>query len=304
MGENYQLSKWLSGEMTGAELKAFQAEPDFVIYEKIKIHSLKLEVSAFNEQSILLNIVSTPKKNIKTISIAQSWIFKIAATLIIALGLFFIYRNLETSTFYANNGTQNTFFLPDHSQVILNSGSEIRYKKWNWNDNRTLNLNGEAYFKVAKGKTFEVNTSLGQVTVLGTHFNVKQRGKRFEVTCYEGRVKINYYNTERIINKGERVAFEDERSIETPEILEQSPEWLNREMVFNKADLESIIREFERHFDISIELKGIDNGQLFTGSIPGKNISAALEILSLSYHLQPVKVNKNKIILNVIDAQK
>ena len=30
------------------------------------------------------------------------------------------------------------------------------YKKWNWENNRKLNLNGEAYFKVTKGKTFEV----------------------------------------------------------------------------------------------------------------------------------------------------
>ncbi|MEK8180898.1 FecR family protein [Flavobacterium buctense] len=303
MEENYKLAKWLSGEMTGEELAAFQAEPDFVIYENIKKHSASLQAPSFDEDKTLATILASPKKEIKTISLAQNWFFKIAAVLVIGLGLFLGFQNFSSSTVYAENGTLNSFTLPDNSEVVLNSGSEIEYKKWNWSNNRALKLNGEAYFKVAKGQKFEVNTSLGKVTVLGTQFNVKQRDNRFDVTCYEGKVKVTYGDNETIITKGMSVAFEDGKSIAMPEHLAQSPEWLNNEMVFYQEDLKSILSEFERHFNVTLTLKSKDNSQLFTGTIPSENLEIALQILSTTYHLKPTKVSKNEFILENLDAQ-
>jgi ferric-dicitrate binding protein FerR (iron transport regulator) len=304
MEENYKLAKWLSGEMTEDELTAFQAEPDFVLYNKIKKYSSELETPTFDEQKTLATILASPKKKIKTISLTQNWFFKVAAVLVISFGLFFGYQNIATSTEYAQNGVRNTFILPDNSEVVLNSGSEIQYKKWNWDSNRILNLNGEAYFKVAKGQKFEVNTSLGKVAVLGTQFNVKQRDNRFDVTCYEGKVKVNYKDQELIITKGMSVAFENGKFIAIPENTIQKPEWLNNEMVFYQEDLKSVISELERHFNVTLELESNDNSQLFTGTIPAENIDIALQILSTTYHLKPTKVSKNRIILKLVDAQK
>ncbi len=304
MEENYKLAKWLSGEMTGDELAAFQAEPDFAIYDKIKKYSAELETPTFDEQLVLSKIIASPKKEIKTISLTQHWIFRVAAVLVIGLGLFFGVRNFATNTQIAENGTQNTFLLPDNSEVVLNSGSEIEYKKWNWDNNRTLNLEGEAYFKVAKGQKFEVNTALGKVTVLGTQFNVKQRENRFDVTCYEGKVKVNYKDQELVITKGMSISFKNGKAIEIPQSTVQSPEWLNNEMVFYQEDLKSILDEFERHFNVTLELKSEDNSQLFSGTIPSENLEIALQILSTTYHLKPTEVSKNKFILTAVDGQK
>lgn len=303
MEDNYKLAKWLSGEITEEELTAFKAEPDFALYEKIKNYSSKLETPVFDEQQILSKIINTPKNPVKTVSVSQNWIFRVAAILIIGIGLFFAYKNFATSTEYAENGVQKTFSLPDNSEVVLNSGSEIHYKKWNWNKKRTLELNGEAFFKVAKGKKFVVNTALGKVTVLGTQFNVKQRDNRFDVSCYEGKVQINYNNSEITITKGMSIAYKDGESIVMPQSQVQIPEWLNNEMVFNQADLKSILSEFERHFNVTLELKTTYNPQLFTGMIPGKNIDDALQVLSTIYHLKPVKVSKNKILITAVNAQ-
>lgn len=304
MEENYKLAKWLAGEMTGEELEAFKAEPDYALYEKIKIYSAALETSDFNHQKMIAEILATPKKKVKTIPLYKNWLFKVAAVLVIGLGLLFTYSNLASSTVYAENGQKNSFLLPDASQVVLNSGSELEYKKWNWENHRALELKGEAYFKVAKGKKFEVNTTLGKVTVLGTQFNVKQRNNRFEVTCYEGRVKVNYKNTELVITRGMSIAFKDGQPIPVPENTSTAPEWLNNEMVFNQEDLKSIVSEFERHFNVTLDLKTSDNTQLFTGTIPAENIDVALQVLSTSYHLKPTKMGKNKFILTAIDAQK
>ena len=303
MEENYQLAKWLSGEMTEAELKEFQARPDFVLYEKIKKYSATLEAPTFNEDKVLAAIVTAPKKKVKTISLTQHWLLRVAAVLVVGLGLFFAFKNFAAATEYAENGNQKNFFLPDNSEVVLNSGSEIQYKKWNWDNERTLNLEGEAYFKVAKGKKFEVNTALGTVTVLGTQFNVKQRDNRFDVSCYEGKVKVNYNQTEIIITKGMSVAFENGKMMNLPESNSQNPEWLTQELAFYQEDLKAIVSELERHFNVTLELKNIRNDQLFTGIIPAKDINVSLEILATTYHLKPTNVSKNKYILESLDAQ-
>ncbi|MCZ8088907.1 FecR family protein [Flavobacterium sp.] len=297
MEENYKLSKWLNDEMTAEELSEFQADKDFAIFEKIKKYSSELETPAFDEQKMLSKIVTSPKKEVKIIPLFKNWMVRVAAILLIGMGLLFTFRNVASSTEIADYGVQNTFSLPDNSEVVLNSGSEIQYKKWNWDNNRSLNLEGEAFFKVAKGKKFEVNTPQGKVTVLGTQFNVKQRGNYFDVSCYEGKVKVNFGNNEFILTKGMSVAVRDGKTIPIPPKNTLKPEWLEQEMVFYQESLPSIVAEFERHFNIELELNTTGNGQLFTGTIPAKNSDTALQILCTTYHLKPTKVTKTKIIL-------
>lgn len=297
MEENYKLSKWLNDEMTAEELTEFQADKDFAIFEKIKKYSSELQTPTFDEEKMLSKIVISPKKEVKTISLYKHWALRIAAIFVISIGIFFGARNFASYTEYADNGTQNTFLLPDNSEIVLNSASEIQYKKWNWDNNRSLNLDGEAFFKVAKGKKFEVNTSHGKVTVLGTQFNVKQRGNYFDVSCYEGKVKVNFDTKEYILTKGMSVAFRDGKALDIPLKNNTKPEWLTDEMVFYQESLPSIVAEFERQFNIELELNTTGNGQLFTGTIPAKNSDTALQILCTTYHLKPTKVTKTKIIL-------
>ena len=117
MEENYQLAKWLNGEMSEAELKEFQAQPDFATYEKIKKYSAALEAPAFDEVKVLTNVLNSSKKEVKTISLTQHWLLRVAAVLVIGLGVFFTFKNFSAATEYAENGNQKNFFLPDHSEV-------------------------------------------------------------------------------------------------------------------------------------------------------------------------------------------
>jgi ferric-dicitrate binding protein FerR (iron transport regulator) len=230
--------------------------------------------------------------------------FKIAAIFVLFLGLTFFYKTNIAVTETASNGTQSTFTLPDNSSIVLNSGSEVEYNKWTWDQNRALQLSGEAYFKVAKGKKFEVNTNLGTVTVLGTQFNVKARKNRFDVTCYEGRVKVNYQNQEIIITKGKRVSFENGLLIAIPDTMVLQPEWTSGELAFVNENLTAIISELERQFDCSIDYKGASTSQLFTGTLPAKNLDDALQILASTYHLKSKKESDHKITLELLDVEK
>lgn len=296
MEENYTLAKWLNDELEGEELKSFENSEDFEVYQKIKAYSSQLQTPDFNEQKMLQNVLSQKKTTAKVVSI-NTWLFRVAAIVVLSLGITFTLRYFATATQAATNGTIAQFLLPDDSEVVLNSGSEIEYNKWNWNNNRKLSLEGEAYFKVAKGKTFEVETSLGKVTVLGTQFNVKNRKNRIDVTCYEGKVQVNYQKKQLILTPGQSVAFANGNKIEVANSYNNQPEWLNKQVKFSKENLTAIIEELNRQYATQIEFKGKPTHQVFSGTLPTNNLEVALEIIATTYHLKISKISDSKIVL-------
>ena len=295
MEKNYILAKWLNNDLTEEELAEFKASPDFEKYEKIKNYSAQLKVSDFDEAKVLENIISHKKVTPKVIPLYKNWMFRVAAILVLALGVTFTVQNFSTETQYASNGERTTFSLPDNSEVVLNAGSAIKYKKWNWDNNRHLKLEGEAYFKVAKGKKFEVETDLGKVTVLGTQFDVKARKNRFDITCYEGRVKVNYKDKEIILTPGKSVAFENGKQVNII-VDTQKPDWLENKIAFNKENLSNILDEIQRQYNVSISVETKYSDELFTGKIPLDNLDVALQIIATTYNLEPKKTAKDKII--------
>lgn len=295
MKENHLLAKWLNNDLTEIELADFKADPDYEKYEKIKNYSAHLEVPDFNEEKILEKVIIHKKTMSKVIPLYKNWLFKVAAVFVFGLGIIFMMQNFASQTQYALNGKRTTFSLPDNSEVVLNAGSEIKYKKWNWDNNRNLKLHGEAYFKVAKGKKFEVTTDLGEVAVIGTQFNVKARENRFDVTCFEGRVKVNYKNKEVILTHGQSVTFENRKQINTTANAPK-PEWLENKITFNKENLRNILDEIQRQYNVSIYVKAKYSDELFTGKIPTDNLDVALQIIATIYHLEPNKIAPNKII--------
>lgn len=295
MEEDYKLAKWLNDELNDEELKEFENSSEFALYHKIKETSSHLKTTGFDETKILANVLAS-KSSPKVVSLHQNWFVKIAAVLILGLGLTFIITSNFKEKYYGTSQLTQTVKLPDDSEVIVNRNSSIEYKTFFWNNNRKLDLIGEAYFKVAKGKTFEVNTALGKVTVLGTQFNVIAKNKQFEVTCFEGKVKVNFNNEEFLLTKGMKVGFNDKNKIESKTAI-LAPIWTTNQMQFNNENLASIIKELEKNYSVTIIYNNEANAQLFTGKIPAENLDVALKLIASTYHLQIVKTNNNTYLL-------
>ncbi len=299
MKEDIKLAKWLAGEMDESELKAFESSPEFDTYNKIKQYSAQLSAPETDTDDLYNRI--TAKRNRETTKVKRlhsPWLVRIAAVLVIALGLTFYYQTTNITTEVAQAGERTEFLLPDNSSVILNSGSQAEYKSWNWNKKRSVELEGEAFFKVAKGKTFDVNTSLGTVTVVGTQFNVRARDNRFDVTCYEGKVKVTYNSAEVFLSLGENVTFENGEKIQIPETTDIQPEWINNEVNFEKEKLANVFKELERQYNIKIQAENISPEETFNGSLPTDNLEEALGILSTTAKLKVIKADKGTVILS------
>jgi ferric-dicitrate binding protein FerR (iron transport regulator) len=298
MKDDNMLAKWLNNELDEKELKAFRATPEFTTYNKIKEYSAQLTVPEADMDALYARIEVNKNRGSKVRTLSP-WIARIAAMLILALGATYFVYTTKTTTQLAEAGQRTEFLLPDNSTVVLNAGSEADYKAWNWKNNRKLQLDGEAYFKVAKGQTFDVVTTMGKVTVVGTQFNVKARDNRFDVTCFEGKVKVTSNGNTILLTPGMSVAFDNGKQIPLPSDENTQPGWLTYEVKYQAEMLDRIINEMERQYRVDIELTDKQiAAKKHSGSIPMNNLGDALEIIETAHDLKSHKAG-NKIILSV-----
>jgi len=300
MKDDKMLSKWLNNELDEKELKAFMATPEYATYNKIKEYSAQLTVPEADMDALYTRIEANKNRPVKVRTLSP-WVSRVAAMLIIALGATYFLYTTKTTTELAQAGQRTEFLLPDNSSVTLNSGSEVDYKAWNWKNNRKLQLDGEAYFKVAKGQTFDVVTTMGKVTVVGTQFNVKARENRFDVTCFEGKVKVTSNGQTILLTPGMSVAFENGKQLDMPSDENAQPGWLTYEVNYQKEKLDRIFNEMERQYRIDIELSDKQlASEIHTGGIPMNNLNDALDIIETAHHLKAQKAG-NKIILSSVE---
>ena len=89
----------------------------------------------------------------------------------------------------ANKGDKATVVLPDGTDVILNSASQLSYLSDFGRNERRVHLEGEGYFKVAHDarRTFIVQVGELEVKVMGTVFNVCAYSNDQDVTCWKAK---------------------------------------------------------------------------------------------------------------------
>jgi ferric-dicitrate binding protein FerR (iron transport regulator) len=112
-----------------------------------------------------------------------------AAVIIILVGISLFLRLYSTSI-SSLSGESMAALLPDGSTVEITAGSILTYHPYWWQFSRKVNFEGEGFFKVEKGRKFEVTSTLGNTIVLGTSFTVYSRNDQYRVSCFTGRVKV------------------------------------------------------------------------------------------------------------------
>lgn len=281
MNKEYLVKKWLSDELTDAEREAFEQLDDFQLHKDILDNAAQFNSSGFSQMdsfdtfSKRLNEVAKPVRK-------MNWVkplLRIASVFVIGFSIyyFFLFNNVVEVQTLASEKT--TIELPDASMVIVNAMSEVRYSKRKWQQKRELKLQGEAFFDVAKGSKFSVITSEGTVSVLGTQFNIKQRGNYFEVECFEGIVKVTSQNTSEQLIAGDRYRFSNGQA-SLGKTLYQQPQWTKNVSSFDRIPIFEVIAELERQYNIEVEMDKIQTERLFTGGFVHDNLENALKSIS------------------------
>ena len=160
--------------------------------------------------------------------------------------------------FYTENiiiprGQHHTVNFPDGSQVVINAESKLTYKPLWWRISREVNLEGEAFFTVEKGNKLEVHSGSGNVMVLGTSFNILSRSGRYEVACFNGKVKVEVGTQSAVLTKGMQTVYKDSLLKTTENVnIEEKISWANNRFVFHNEPLINVIREIERQYNIEV----------------------------------------------------
>jgi len=275
--------KWLDNHLNSEEQKAFEQLPD---YEEI----IQLNRALNNFKAPEFNVeknFSTIQNQMNKARTNTSWLkplLRIAAVLAIGFSIYFYTNSLDTNV-NTSIAQLSSVALPDASTVELNANSTLSFNKSKWSTQRDVFLDGEAFFKVAKGKKFDVVTNEGIVSVLGTQFNVKQRSGYFEVTCYEGLVAVEYNGISTKLMPGKSIMFIDGEQITIEKEISATPTWIAGESSFNNVPLKYVISELENHYQLEIDSDNVETNRLYTGSFTHKNLELALKSITIPLNL-------------------
>ena len=295
MNKETLISKWLNNDLNDQELEAFKMLEDYDDLVKLNDSMQAFKAEDYDTsrelESVLKTIKTTKKQSIH-------WVkpfMRAAAILTICFSLYYYTTTIDT-TITTEFAQKTTIELPDASSVSLNAKSLLAFNKNSWKNEREVTLEGEAFFKVAKGSSFHVLTKSGIVTVYGTQFNVKQRDNYFEVICYEGIVGVSYNSQEIKLKPGDSFLIIDGKQIAKEKEKRTTPSWLNNESMFKSLPYKEVIAEFERQYQVDITLVNIDTNQLFTGSFAHNNLEVALKAITLPLHVTYSKTNRTIIL--------
>lgn len=194
------------------------------------------------------------------------------------------FNTLSTPT-----GGQYNIVLADGTKVYLNTVSSIKYPTQFNGDQRVVELEGEAYFEVAKNKNkpFIVKSSNQSIEVLGTHFNVHAYNNEsvLKTTLLEGSVAVSYKNQKSILKPGQQSSVSDNfAKIKIREVdTEAAIAWKNGRFKFDNADLKTVMKQLERWYGIKVEYRGdVSDVRFNGGTFMNKNLSEVLKVLELS----------------------
>lgn len=223
----------------------------------------------------------------------------------------------------AETGARPNIFLPDGTQVWLNSESKLEYKV-NFNDSiREVTLEGEAFFDVVKDRKrpFIVHTSDINIRVLGTAFNVKSypHESQIEATLIHGMIEVTNRkeptSPKVILRPHEKLVFQkvavapataqEKQSVKEPfhkpfsitqlpmnkadsSLVETS--WVYNKLVFDNESFEEIARKMERWYKVKITFRSDKVARiLLHGEFKNESIEEALRALQ---YIEPFQYRK------------
>ncbi len=241
----------------------------------------------------------------------RAWL-GIAATvsgLVLLAGAYFIPSSEDKMTRYSTHyGETQTITLPDQSVVTLNANSSLKIAGNDWDNTaeRTVWLEGEAFFEVEKRKTpkgepakFIVHTGDVKVEVLGTAFNVNNRHQETKVVLNSGSIKLNLTqevenaDKEIMMVPGDMVAVSKTRDEVTKKVVDTAhyTGWKENKLIFEQTPIAEIIQLIEDNygFQVSITPHALLERE-FTGAVPADDLDILLDKMAVVYNL---KINRN-----------
>ncbi|KXX69906.1 FecR family protein [Flammeovirga sp. SJP92] len=227
----------------------------------------------------------------------------VAAIVLLAVGINFYVSKEESvdNTFVAVEvykvDLPEMTTLKDGSAISINANSTLSVASFDANS-REVTLDGEAYFEIAhdESKPFIVHTAKGDITVLGTKFNVKATAEDVTVTVTEGLVKLEASTTEEnsfvLLEKNTEGSIDVENNAPFKEenVSMNNLFWKTKALNFHNASFAKVISTLENAYkvDINVNRESLNKKKL-TVDFKDNSIEEVFEILQATLNLQVQK---------------
>jgi transmembrane sensor len=210
---------------------------------------------------------------------------------------------VPAKTYTTDFGQRSIVRLDDGSEVVLNSATRLQVRFAN--DRREFRLKtGEALFTVAQDPTrpFTVTAGDGEVTALGTRFQVRSEAEHVIVTLLEGRIAVDRESLRQRVelHPGEQVRFVEEK----PEWLrrrvdpEVAASWTTGRLRFEDTPLSEVLEEVNRYTKIQIRLADSSLARRpINATLDMGNTRAVIAALELLLPLEATTQARNQIVL-------
>ncbi len=199
-------------------------------------------------------------------------------------------------------GGQYQLVLPDGSKAWLNAASSIRYPTAFAGKERKVEITGEVYFEVAHDpdKPFRVAVGDMEVEVLGTHFNINayEDEATIKTTLLEGGVKVTEGSHVQMLKPGEQAGLnrDGQISLVKDANVDAAVAWKDGYFSFDKADLQTVMHQLSRWYNVDVVYQGDIPPQEFGGEIQ-RNLNLSQVLLVLKQSQIHFKIEGNNLIV-------
>ncbi|WP_215233147.1 FecR family protein [Dyadobacter linearis] len=211
--------------------------------------------------------------------------------------------NNQSNRLSTPKGGQYQVTLHDGSKVWLNASSSIRFPTVFANNNRTVEISGEAYFEVTKDRKrpFRVRFGTSEVEVLGTSFNIMayRDESASKTTLVEGSVKLRNKKGSKKLTPGQQATISANGAIQTAAVdIDREIAWKNGLFYFKDSGIQEIMRQAARWYDIDVNYEGKIPKRQFTGKV-SRNVNISELLNMLRYAGVNARVEQNKVVVKM-----
>ena len=240
---------------------------------------------------------------------------RVAAAIIIVAGIAFWFSNKNNAETYCVTtapGQIKTIVLPDNSHITLNGNSTLTYKR-DWDDKapREVWIKGEGYFDVQHlnkdsqhvkpSDRFIVHCDDVNIEVLGTTFNVKNRGGKTNVALLTGKIRIddavNAGNAKPLmLAPGDYVEYAGKKLLVAKKLAkpDQVSSWASDEISFTDPTLKEITETLQDRFGYTVNAEDTMLLKLkIEGDITVSNVADLLDVVTTTLNVK-VEQSANK----------
>ena len=194
--------------------------------------------------------------------------------------------------------------LPDGTMVWLNADSKLEIGPGYNIQERSVFLEGEAYFKVAKNKAkpFIVHVGKTSIEALGTAFNVKlypNDSQLLTTQLDEGKIRVSNAGLQEILLPGQLIqlnVLNGDFQLQQENRQQDVSNWKDGYFEFDQTPLPEILADLARWYNFTYSLSPVYKNKVLSGKISKKeSFEEVLKILrfaGINY-----KIDKDRLLL-------